>query len=203
MTDALPAAALAVSTPSENGSEKSEQMDAHALWQTIAVRGGLPRQSVRWQRGLLARASGRRRRASTVALVALVGHPTGADAARNRAARWVVATVAGSAAALATLVSTPVVSQFLGCTPLGPIAWGQAVGLRVGGDAARGAGLRGCWSGLRQLRRMRTVSRRFARSRRERALRTPPEPGESAPATAWKSATWKSKKRKPVNQTRL
>ena len=40
----------------------------------------------------------------------------------------VVATVAGSAAALATLVSTPVVSQFLGCTPLGPIAWGQAVG---------------------------------------------------------------------------
>ncbi|MCT6730392.1 MULTISPECIES: cation-translocating P-type ATPase [Rhodococcus erythropolis group] len=126
MTDALPAAALAVSTPSENGSEKSEQMDAHALWQTIAVRGGATAIGAlaAW---LLARASGRRRRASTVALVALVGTQLGQTLLESRSP-LVVATVAGSAAVLATLVSTPVVSQFLGCTPLGPIAWGQAVG---------------------------------------------------------------------------
>ncbi|MES9517808.1 cation-translocating P-type ATPase [Rhodococcus erythropolis] len=126
MTDALPAAALAVSTPSENGSDKSEQMDTHALWQTIAVRGCATAIGAlaAW---LLARTSGRRRRASTVALVALVGAQLGQTLLESRSP-LVVATVAGSAAALATLVSTPVVSQFLGCTPLGPIAWGQAVG---------------------------------------------------------------------------
>ncbi|MCQ4128656.1 cation-translocating P-type ATPase [Rhodococcus erythropolis] len=126
MTDALPAAALAVSTPSENGSEKSEQMDTHALWQTIAVRGGATAIGAlaAW---LMARTSGRRRRASTVALVALVGTQLGQTLLESRSP-LVVATVAGSAAALATLVSTPVVSQFLGCTPLGPIGWGQAVG---------------------------------------------------------------------------
>ncbi len=86
MTDALPAAALAVSTPSENGSEKSETMDAHALWQTIAVRGGATAIGAlaAW---LMARTSGRRRRASTVALVAWWA-PNWGRRCSNRAVRW-------------------------------------------------------------------------------------------------------------------
>jgi H+-transporting ATPase len=39
----------------------------------------------------------------------------------------VVSTAAGSLAVLGALISTPGVSQLLGCTPLGPLAWGQAL----------------------------------------------------------------------------
>lgn len=126
MTDALPAAALAVSTPSTGGVDESNPLAGEVLWRTIAVRGGATALGAlaAW---MLARVSGRRRRASTVALVALVGTQLGQTLLESRSP-LVVATAAGSALTLAAVVSTPVVSQFLGCTPLGPIAWGQALG---------------------------------------------------------------------------
>jgi len=37
-------------------------------------------------------------------------------------------TAAGSLAAMGTLISIPIVSQLLGCTPIGPVGWGQALG---------------------------------------------------------------------------
>jgi hypothetical protein len=40
---------------------------------------------------------------------------------------------------LGTLISTPGVSQLLGCTPLGPLAWSQALG--CAGAATAGAAL--------------------------------------------------------------
>lgn len=56
------------------------------------------------------------RRASTVALVALVAAQLGQTLVDSHA--WlVVLTALGSLAALATLISIPVVSQLLGCTP--------------------------------------------------------------------------------------
>ena len=39
-----------------------------------------------------------------------------------------VATAGGSFAAMTLLISIPGVSQFMGCTPLGPIGWAQALG---------------------------------------------------------------------------
>jgi hypothetical protein len=40
----------------------------------------------------------------------------------------VVLTAAGSLVVMGTLISIPGVSQLLGCTPLGPIGWAQALG---------------------------------------------------------------------------
>jgi Ca2+-transporting ATPase len=39
----------------------------------------------------------------------------------------VLATTAGSFATMAGVVSTPGLSQLFGCTPIGPVGWGQAV----------------------------------------------------------------------------
>ncbi|MGH3240319.1 MAG: cation transporting ATPase C-terminal domain-containing protein, partial [Spirillospora sp.] len=63
------------------------------------------------------------RRASTMGLAALVGAQLG----QTLIARWrsplVLATCAVSGAALLGIVETPGISQFFGCTPLGPGAW--------------------------------------------------------------------------------
>jgi cation-transporting ATPase I len=73
---------------------------------------------------------GTARRTSTMALCGLVG----AQLAQTLRGRWhsplVVGTAVGSAAALGVVVQTPGLSQFFGCTPLGPIAWtGVAAGV--------------------------------------------------------------------------
>ncbi|TSD46244.1 cation-translocating P-type ATPase [Rhodococcus sp. KBS0724] len=130
MTDALPAAALAVSTPTAEGRSDTPATDADALWRTITVRGGATAAGAlsAW---ILARMTGRRRRASTVALVALVGTQLGQTLIESRSP-LVVVTAVGSVGVLSVLVSTPVVSQFLGCTPLGPLAWAQAIGCACG-----------------------------------------------------------------------
>jgi cation-transporting P-type ATPase I len=76
---------------------------------------------------VLARLTGRARRASTVALVALVGTQLGQTLLDSRSP-LVVLTAGGSLLAMAAVISTPGLSQLLGCTPLGPIGWGQALG---------------------------------------------------------------------------
>jgi cation-transporting P-type ATPase I len=40
----------------------------------------------------------------------------------------VLASTLGSVAVLATIVQTPGLSQFFGCTPVGPIGWSIATG---------------------------------------------------------------------------
>ena len=40
---------------------------------------------------------------------------------------------------LAGVVQTPGVSQFFGCTPLGPVGWGIAAGSALGATFANGA----------------------------------------------------------------
>jgi len=44
----------------------------------------------------------------------------------------VLATGLGSAALLAGLIQTPGLSQFFGCTPLGPLAWATVLGSSTG-----------------------------------------------------------------------
>jgi hypothetical protein len=41
----------------------------------------------------------------------------------------------GSIAVMAAVVQTPGVSQFIGCTPLGPVGWRIATGASVAGTA--------------------------------------------------------------------
>jgi cation-transporting P-type ATPase I len=125
VTDGLPGAALAVSQPS--GLQRGGRgPDAHALWRAVAIRASTTAAATTtaWT---VARLTGSPRRASTVALAALVITQLGQTLLESRTP-LVVFTAAASFGAMATLISIPGVSQLLGCTPLGPIAWAQAVG---------------------------------------------------------------------------
>ncbi|WP_435821469.1 HAD-IC family P-type ATPase [Kitasatospora aureofaciens] len=66
---------------------------------------------------------GTARRTSTMALCGVVGAQLAQTLAGRARSPLVLATVLGSAAALAVIVQTPGVSRFFGCTPLGPVAW--------------------------------------------------------------------------------
>jgi cation-transporting P-type ATPase I len=126
MTDAFPAAALAVSPPSGPVQPRGHGPDQRALWRAVAIRGTTTAAAATaaW---VMAGVTGRPRRASTVALVALVSTQLGQTLLESRAP-LVVLTAGGSLAVMGTLISIPGVSQLLGCTPLGPIGWAQALG---------------------------------------------------------------------------
>jgi H+-transporting ATPase len=134
LTDALPAAALAVSPPNEQARGEGRGPDSAALWRTVAIRGAATAAgaTTAWA---LASVTGRQRRASTVGLVALVGTQLGQTLIDSRSP-LVVLTAGGSLAALTVMVGTPGVSQLLGCTPLGPVGWGQALGCAGAATAA-------------------------------------------------------------------
>ncbi len=123
LTDALPAAALAVSEPHGNGDQAGRRPDESTLWRTVGVRGATTAAgaTLAWT---LASLTGRPRRASTVALVALVGTQLGQTILDSRSG-LVVVTAVGSLAALGALISIPGVSQLLGSTH-----WVRSAGLK-------------------------------------------------------------------------
>jgi cation-transporting ATPase I len=129
LTDALPAAALAVSPPTARMRSAGRGPDQAALWRTVGVRGGATAAAATgaWA---VARVTGRPRRASTVGLVALVGAQLGQTMLDSHSP-LVVMTAAGSMTVLAGAVMTPGLSQVMGCTPLGPVGWSQALGAAV------------------------------------------------------------------------
>ncbi len=133
-TDALPAAALAVSKPSGPVRTEGRGPDQQALWQAVAIRGATTAAAATaaWT---MAGFTGRPQRASTVALVALVSAQLGQTLLDSRTP-LVVLTAGGSLAVMGTLISIPGVSQLLGCTPLGPLAWAQALGSAGAATAA-------------------------------------------------------------------
>jgi cation-transporting ATPase I len=63
-----------------------------------------------------------------VGLAALVGAQLGQTLVAGRRSPLVIGTVAVSGAALFVVVQTPGLSQFFGCTPLGPAEWATAAG---------------------------------------------------------------------------
>ncbi|WP_090420192.1 HAD-IC family P-type ATPase [Mycobacterium europaeum] len=136
MTDALPAAALAVSKPSGPVDPGIRGPDQPALWRAVAIRGvtTAAATTAAWAMGSV---TGRPQRASTVALVALVGAELGQTLLDSHAP-LVVVTAAGSLAAMGTLISIPAVSQLLGCTPLGPVGWAQGLGSAAAATVAIG-----------------------------------------------------------------
>ncbi|MET8963853.1 cation-transporting P-type ATPase [Streptomyces sp. NPDC004074] len=85
---------------------------------------------------LAARFTGRAARARTVALVALVTTQLGQTLLAGGRSWEIVGSSLGSLAALAAVVQTPVLSQFFGCTPLGPMAWTIALSAAVGATVA-------------------------------------------------------------------
>lgn len=122
LTDALPASALAVSTQT---SSADVDFDEAALWRAIGVRGATTTlgASLAW---VMASMTGTPRRAGTVALISLVSSQL-AQTLVDSHGRLVVLTAVGSFAVLVVVVNTPGVSQVFGCTPVGPVGWGQAL----------------------------------------------------------------------------
>ena len=122
LTDALPAAALAVSPQaSTDGVDRGEA----AMWRAIGIRGASTTigATLGW---LMASLTGTPRRAATVALIALVSTQL-AQTLVDSHGPLVVMTTVGSLAMLAVVVTTPGLSHVFGCTPVGPLAWGQAL----------------------------------------------------------------------------
>ncbi|MFE0514264.1 cation-translocating P-type ATPase, partial [Streptomyces sp. NPDC058964] len=139
-TDLAPAMAVALRPPNPEAAERmlhegpevslgtalTEDMVCRALATTLGATAG-------W---LAARFTGRAPRARTVALVALVGTQLGQTLLVGGRSGAIVISSLGSLAALAAVVQTPVLSQFFGCTPLGPVAWGIALSAAAGATAS-------------------------------------------------------------------
>jgi cation-transporting P-type ATPase I len=122
LTDALPAAALAVSP--QASTDEVDRGEA-AMWRAIGIRGASTTIGaiLAW---LMASATGTPRRAATVALIGLVGTQL-AQTLIDSHGPLVVVTTVGSIGVLAVVVTTPGLSHVFGCTPVGPLAWGQAL----------------------------------------------------------------------------
>jgi calcium-translocating P-type ATPase len=132
LTDLAPSLAIAVRRPAGQTAERlmaegPSRSLGSALTDEMLLRGAITATGA----GLAwtgARLTGRGRRAGTVALAAVVGTQLAQTLATGGLDRNVLAASLGSAAVLAAVIQTPGVSQFFGCTPLGPVGWGIALG---------------------------------------------------------------------------
>ncbi|BBY25331.1 haloacid dehalogenase [Mycobacterium stomatepiae] len=126
LTDAFPTTAVAVSAvrnmrpPSERGINMDD------LMQTVAIRGAATTlgASASWSLATFTRAAPQR--ASTVGLVGLVTTQLGQTLLDSRDP-LVVSTVVGTFVAMGALITTPGLSQLVGCVPLGPLGWIEGV----------------------------------------------------------------------------
>lgn len=140
LTDVAPSLAIVSRPPpgrsttelAREGPERSlgSQLNTAITQRALATAAGA---SVAWT---IARYTGRPQRASTVGLAALVGSQLGQTLTAGHFDPVVAASAIGSAVVLAGIIQTPGVSQFFGCTPLGPFAWSIALGSSVGATVA-------------------------------------------------------------------
>ncbi|MHA5048308.1 cation transporting ATPase C-terminal domain-containing protein [Streptomyces sp. SD15] len=132
LTDLAPSPAIAVREPGGQVGERLLREGPHrslgtALTNEMLLRGLTTATGAGLAWGA-ARVTGRGRRASTVALAAVVGTQLAQTITTGGWNRHLLAAGLGSAAVLGAIIQTPGVSQFFGCTPLGPMAWGIALG---------------------------------------------------------------------------
>jgi cation-transporting ATPase I len=141
LTDMFPAMAVAVTPGQDDADGLAAPTEAMRtpLERQILARGTVTAlgATAAWVFGALT--PGTARRTSTMALCALVGAQLAQTLIGRRPSGLVLGTSVGSALALIAVVQTPGVSQFFGCTPLGPLAWtGVAAGVAL---AAAGVAL--------------------------------------------------------------
>ncbi|MBA9004745.1 cation-translocating P-type ATPase [Thermomonospora cellulosilytica] len=149
LTDMMPALAVALAPPAVNGEEDAEATApparggplADPLHEAIALRGAVTAfgSILAWHAGRL---TGRGRRASTMALAALVLTQLVQTLQAGRRSPAVLATCAASLLVMLAVIEIPVLSQFFGCTPLGPAAWTMVFGAAAAAFAASLAGPR-------------------------------------------------------------
>ncbi|HEX5567736.1 MAG TPA: cation-translocating P-type ATPase [Streptomyces sp.] len=132
LTDLAPALAIAVREPATDTGERllregpDRSLGAN-LYHEVLLRGATTTLGTGLAWGA-ARLTGRRRRAGTVALAAVVGTQLAQTLLTGGPDRNVLVAGVGSAAVLAAAIQTPGLSEFFGCTPLGPVAWGITLG---------------------------------------------------------------------------
>jgi cation-transporting P-type ATPase I len=122
LTDALPAAALAVSPQTASG---KADWDESAMWRAIGTRAATTTAGATLAWMLASTVPGTPRRTATVSLIGLVCTQM-MQTLTDSHGPLVVASTAGSFAAMVGVVNTPGLSQLFGCTPVGPVGWGQA-----------------------------------------------------------------------------
>jgi cation-transporting P-type ATPase I len=126
LTDMFPALAVAGTEPTRGDPGQAPAATVvltGPLGKAIAIRGGATAlgATLAWAGGRL---TGRPARAATMGLAAVVTTQLAQTVAAGGRSPAVLVTSVASAAALAAVINTPGVSQFFGCTPLGPAAWG-------------------------------------------------------------------------------
>ncbi|SEG05113.1 cation-transporting ATPase I [Thermomonospora echinospora] len=142
LTDMMPALAVALAPPSHDGEATVTAPPARRggpladpMHEAIVLRGAVTAfgSILAWHAGRL---TGRGRRASTMALAALVF----TQLVQTLQAGWrspaVLLTCGASLLVLVGVTETPGVSHFFGCTPLGPFAWGMVFGAAAVAAAA-------------------------------------------------------------------
>ncbi|HEX4658722.1 MAG TPA: cation-transporting P-type ATPase [Streptosporangiaceae bacterium] len=139
LTDLAPATAIALRTPEAEtaGSLLAEGPDTSlgsALTEEVAVRAMATGASATaaWLAG---RITGRPARARTVGLAALIGTQLGQTMLIGWRSPLVAIASLVSIGALVAVVQTPLISQFFGCTPIGPGGWLIASGCSLGATA--------------------------------------------------------------------
>ncbi|MFG6200140.1 HAD-IC family P-type ATPase [Nonomuraea sp. JJY05] len=133
LTDMLPAMAVAIRPPSAASSpeklltEGPEASLGAALTRDIYLRA-ITTAVAAGASWVLARMTGTRGRADTVGLIGLVAAQLLQTLALGGRDRTVVLAAVSSLVALGVIVSVPGLSQLFGCQPVGPLAWGIALG---------------------------------------------------------------------------
>ncbi|OBK68950.1 cation-translocating P-type ATPase [Mycobacterium sp. 1165178.9] len=157
LTDMFPALAVAVTSqyvePDEAEYESAEAAEeARRMHRRAVLTGPTPSLDAPLMRQIVSRGAvtaagataawaigrwtpGTERRTATMGLTALVTTQLAQTLLTRRHSPLVVATALGSAGVLVGIVQTPVVSQFFGCTPLGPVAWSGVLGSTAGATA--------------------------------------------------------------------
>ncbi|WBB78297.1 heavy metal translocating P-type ATPase [Micromonospora sp. WMMD882] len=142
LTDLAPAMAIAVRPPARGHESLLREGPDTSLGETLTREIGLRAAATTlgatagWT---MARWTGTRRRAGTVALASLVGTQLGQTVLAGGTSPSVLASTAASVGVLVVVVQTPGLSQFFGCTPLGPVGWTIAAGSALGATLGNGA----------------------------------------------------------------
>ncbi|NNN22604.1 MAG: cation-translocating P-type ATPase, partial [Acidimicrobiales bacterium] len=128
MTDLLPAITIATRPPREKSPEElllegPEASLGRPLATQIALRAVTTSTATTaaWMAG---KATGTNKRAGTIALATLVTTQLSQTAVLGGKSPVVLLSTMASAGVLGIVIQTPGVSQYFGCTPLDPVAWG-------------------------------------------------------------------------------
>ena len=137
LTDMAPALAVALAPSNGRNDDRRPvgQVLGRPLAEAVAIRGAGTAlgATLAWLAG---RFTGRARRAGTMGLAALVTTQLAQTMLTGRHSMLVVGTSLASFAALVAFVQLPVISQLMGGTPLGPMAWAIVLAAAAAGTAA-------------------------------------------------------------------